>query len=100
MLKGGRGYRQSTQVKEHVKARDNYTCQLCGVTKGDGAVLEADHVIPWAVNYDSTLGNFRCLCLQCNRATRRPRKDRALPVAEYDAWLRRELAACETGTRA
>jgi hypothetical protein len=43
--------------------------------------------------------HLRWLGLQCNRDTRRPRKDRALPVAEYDAWLRRELAACVAGGR-
>ena len=94
MLKGGRAYRQSEVLKEHVKDRDNRTCRLCGATEATGATLEVDHIIPWAESHDSTLDNLRCLCLRCNRETRRPRRDRALPVNEYNDWIRRELAAC------
>ncbi len=94
MIRGGRAYRQHPKVKEHVKDRDNRACRLCGATEATGAVLEVDHAIPWAISHDSTLDNLRCLCLKCNRTTRRPRKDRTLSPADFDAWLRRELAAC------
>ena len=94
MIRGGKAYRQHPEVKAFVLDRDNRACRLCGRTEADGAILEVDHVIPWAESHDSSLSNLRCLCLQCNRDTRRPRSDRALPVAEYNEWIRRELAAC------
>lgn len=93
-LRGGRCYSQDRRVKELVKDRDGRACRLCGLTEADGAILEADHIVPWRESHDSTLANLRCLCLKCNRKTRVYTGRRALPVDEYDAWLRRELAAC------
>lgn len=95
MIRGGRGYRQHPKLRALVLDRDGRTCRLCGATEATGATLEVDHIIPWAITHNSRLDNLRCLCLQCNRATRRPRRDRALPVGEYNDWARRELAACE-----
>ncbi len=91
-FRGGRAYLQSKRLRHFVLNRDNRTCQLCGTTEASGATVEVDHIEPWAVNHDSSLGNLRCLCVLCNR---RRRRDRALPVDEYDAWIRRELALCE-----
>ena len=90
MLTGGKNYRQHSPLKEFVKARDNYTCQLCGSQER----LEVDHIIPFAISHDSTLPNLRTLCVTCNRATRRKRKDARLSHDEYMAWLRHEIAVC------
>jgi len=95
-LAGGKAYRQHTYLKDYVKARDNYTCQLCGATQAEGAKLEVDHIIPWSISHDSTLENLRTLCLPCNRATRRKRKDAQLPQEEYTQWLHDEIAKCKT----
>jgi len=82
---GGKTYSQALSLKNFVRQRDNYTCQLCG---GYGDVV--DHIIPYAISHDSLLSNLRVLCRRCNLATRRPRKDRALPLAEWFAKLERE----------
>ena len=82
---GGKTYSQALSLKNFVRQRDNYTCQLCG---GYGDVV--DHIIPYAISHDSLLSNLRVLCRRCNLATRRPRKDSALPLAEWFAKLERE----------
>lgn len=87
--KGGQAYRQKTSLKRIVMERDNYTCYLCG-----RPAQEVDHVIPWAISHNSTLSNLRAICIKCNRATRRQRKD-ANPFKTIDDWydyIRRELA--------
>ncbi len=88
---GGKHYSQSDGLKGWVKDRDNRTCQICGATEADGARLEVDHIIPFAVSHDSTLSNLRALCIPCNRATRRKRRDASLPEREYYQWVRGEL---------
>lgn len=55
--------------RESVFERDNYTCQKCGKK---GGKLNADHIIPWALNkelrYD--ISNGRTLCENpCHRDT-------------------------------
>lgn len=46
-----------------IKARDLYTCAVCGrVTQ----VLEVDHIAPlWAGGADVD-GNLQCLCVDCH----------------------------------
>jgi 5-methylcytosine-specific restriction endonuclease McrA len=60
-LTGGKGYRQSIEVKTLIRERDNHTCQICGKPGHD-----VDHIIPWKESHDSTLGNLRVLCHSCN----------------------------------
>ena len=64
--------------KNEVFERDNYTCQICGISKdyldslceglGDYLLLEADHIR--SVSQGGTgkdVDNLQCLCWRCNR---------------------------------
>lgn len=64
--------------KTEVFERDNYTCQICGISKdyldslceglGDYLLLEADHI--QSVSQGGTgkdIDNLQCLCWRCNR---------------------------------
>ena len=64
--------------KNEVLERDNYTCQICGISKdyldslceglGDYLLLEVDHI--QSVSQGGTgddLDNLQCLCWRCNR---------------------------------
>ena len=85
---GGRAYRQHTTLKETVRKKFNYTCQLCGQPG-----REVDHIIPYNVSHDSSLSNLRVLCKACNLSIRRQRRD-ANPfktMDDYYAYLQFEL---------
>lgn len=64
--------------KREVFERDNYTCQICGISRdyldsfceglGDYLLLEADHIR--SVSQGGTgrdIDNLQCLCWRCNR---------------------------------
>lgn len=88
---GGKCYRQSTGLKNQIRRRDNYTCQICG-EYGD----QVDHTSPFVISRDSTIPNLRVLCRSCNLATRRQRYD-ANPIDTLNKWysyLETELAKC------
>ena len=64
--------------KNEVLERDNYTCQICGISKdyldslceglGDYLLLEVDHI--QSVSQGGTgddIDNLQCLCWRCNR---------------------------------
>ena len=64
--------------KKYVFERDNYTCQICGMSKdymdsfeeglGDYLLLEADHIQSVAQGGSGDDGdNLQCLCWRCNR---------------------------------
>lgn len=56
-------------LREHIKERDNYTCQICKVSTFDQdlLLLEVDHIIPVSKGGLSTLDNLQTLCWKCNR---------------------------------
>ncbi|CEF51372.1 HNH endonuclease [Lactococcus garvieae] len=56
-------------LREHIKERDNYTCQICKVStfEQDLLLLEVDHIIPVSKGGLSTLDNLQTLCWKCNR---------------------------------
>ena len=85
----GLKYSQRTDYKNSILERDNYICQVCG-----SPAQEVDHIIPWAISHDSSRSNLRAICIKCNRAIRRQRKD-ANPLTSLDKWydyLEGELA--------
>ncbi len=88
--------------KRHVRfsrlnifARDNFTCQYCGV-RLPRAELNLDHVVPRALGGRSTWDNVVCSCLECNRQKggctpeqaglhllRRPQRPRWTPFVNF-----------------
>lgn len=59
----------TTQLREKIKQRDNYTCCKCGnsVHKEPNLLLEIDHIIPLSKNGVTTEDNLQTLCWKCNR---------------------------------
>lgn len=64
--------------KAEVFERDNYTCQICGISRdlmdsyceglGDYLLLEADHIQSVAQGGSGDdIDNLQCLCWRCNR---------------------------------
>ena len=68
----------SKGIKQRVLERDNYTCRICGISKGmfdsivpglgDYLLLEVDHIIPVANGGSGdSINNLQTLCWRCNR---------------------------------
>ena len=53
-------------LRFEILKRDNYRCQMCGVTAKDGAALEIDHITPVAKGGTNDAGNLQVLCRECN----------------------------------
>lgn len=49
-----------------VLERDRYTCQKCGHSRGHGAVLHVDHVVPVSKGGKTEKHNLETLCRDCN----------------------------------
>lgn len=60
----------TSKLREKIKIRDNYTCQICGISIKDepNLLLEIDHIIPLSKNGMTTEDNLQTLCWKCNRA--------------------------------
>lgn len=54
------------ELREFVKKRDNYTCQICGKYMPDEVGLHIDHIIPVSKGGKSIPQNLRVLCSKCN----------------------------------
>lgn len=54
------------QLREQIKIRDNYTCQICGKYMPDEVGLHIDHIISIKNGGKSTPSNLRVLCSKCN----------------------------------
>jgi 5-methylcytosine-specific restriction endonuclease McrA len=50
----------------NIYARDNFTCQYCGM-RYPRSELNLDHVVPRSLGGRSTWDNVVCSCLECNR---------------------------------
>lgn len=55
------------ELREQIKQRDNYTCQICGKYMPDEVGLEIDHIIPVSKGGKSVPDNLQVLCSRCNR---------------------------------
>ena len=53
-------------VRFQILKRDNYRCQMCGVTAKDGATLEIDHILPVSKGGTNDADNLQVLCRDCN----------------------------------
>lgn len=57
--------RAAMDRQQRIKARDLYTCAICGRVTGS---LEVDHIVPlWQGGADAD-GNLQCLCAECHAA--------------------------------
>ena len=61
------GKRKSLSSKKRfaILERDNFTCQYCGATPPD-AVLQVDHITPFALGGDNETDNLITSCRTCN----------------------------------
>ena len=66
---GQRSLMTST-LREKIKVRDHYTCQICSLSTADEAnlLLEIDHIIPLAKGGVTSEENLQTLCWRCNRS--------------------------------
>jgi hypothetical protein len=53
-------------LRFEILKRDNYRCQMCGVTAKDGATLEIDHITPVSKGGTNEASNLQVLCRDCN----------------------------------
>lgn len=60
----------TSPMRESIKERDGYTCQMCSVSLEDEPhlLLEVDHIIPLSKGGLSTEDNLQTLCWKCNRS--------------------------------
>lgn len=58
------------KLRYEIKARDNNTCQICGLSTKDepNLLLEIDHIIPLSKGGMTTEDNLQTLCWKCNRS--------------------------------
>ena len=54
------------KLREFIKKRDNYTCQLCGKYMPDEVGLHIDHIVPVSKGGKTIPENLRVLCSKCN----------------------------------
>lgn len=59
----------TSDLRERIKARDNFTCQMCeaSVAKEKNLLLEIDHIVPLSKGGMTTEENLQALCWRCNR---------------------------------
>ena len=53
-------------LRNKVFERDEYTCQICGKTRAEGAILCIDYIVPRVLGGTSELTNLQTLCVECN----------------------------------
>jgi hypothetical protein len=60
--------RSAIKPKDRVAilVRDKYTCQMCGASRSNGAVLEIDHIHPVSKGGTNDAANLQVLCRECN----------------------------------
>ena len=54
------------ELKQRIKDRDNYTCQICGKQMFDEVGLHIDHIVPISKGGKSVESNLQVLCDKCN----------------------------------
>lgn len=54
------------KLRVDIMMRDEYTCQMCGIGRDDGAILEVDHIHPASKGGTNDPSNLQVLCRDCN----------------------------------
>ncbi len=60
----------TSMLRERIKTRDNYSCQICNLSVADekNLLLEIDHIIPLSKGGITSEKNLQTLCWRCNRS--------------------------------
>jgi hypothetical protein len=60
----------TSNLREKIKNRDNFTCQICSLSSKNikNLLLEIDHIIPLSKGGITAENNLQTLCWKCNRA--------------------------------
>ncbi|TDR31246.1 HNH endonuclease [Hydromonas duriensis] len=60
----------TSNLRETIKLRDNYTCKICNLSTRDekNLLLEIDHILPISKGGMTTESNLQTLCWRCNRS--------------------------------
>lgn len=54
------------ELRNKIKERDNYTCQICGKYMPDEVGLHIDHIVPISKGGKTIEQNLQVLCDKCN----------------------------------
>jgi len=56
------------RLRFRIMRRDNFKCQYCGRSPAfdPKIILHVDHITPWSKGGETTFGNLRTLCSNCN----------------------------------
>lgn len=54
------------ELRNKIKERDNYTCQICGKYMPDEVGLHIDHIVPISKGGKTVEQNLQVLCDKCN----------------------------------
>lgn len=59
----------TSRLRQHIKERDGFTCQSCGIstTQEPHLLLEIDHIVPVSKGGLTCEENLQTLCWKCNR---------------------------------
>ena len=60
----------TTRLREEIKSRDNFSCQMCGISANNTSnlLLEIDHIMPISRGGITSMENLQTLCWKCNRS--------------------------------
>ena len=60
----------TSKLREQIKVRDGYACQICSLSTEDekNLLLEIDHIIPLSKGGVTSESNLQTLCWKCNRS--------------------------------
>lgn len=58
--------KMTDSLRYDILRRDNYRCQICGITAKEGAKLHVDHIMPIAKGGKTVPDNLQTLCDRCN----------------------------------
>ncbi len=62
--------RTPLKMRFMILERDNFTCQYCGSTPKEGALLKIDHIFPVSKGGETELNNLNKSCFFCNMGKR------------------------------